>query len=123
MKTIVSAIVSALILGLTSCVVPQGGYYGRPTATQSQRGGQRYLSSVDVSKAVFEARIDSHYANRRQDVCDFAAARFEQTGRTPSDQEVSRHFGFECHVRLKGQIQTVKVRPDEVPANIRARFQ
>ena len=96
-----------------------GGYAG----SAKQKGGKRHLDSFDVDRVHFQARVDSNHADRQLEVSEYASAHFEQNnGQIITDDQLTKHFGFECHIRQVGKIQSVKIKPDAAPANIRAKF-
>lgn len=126
-----------LVLALTlstllpSCVrfVPPG----QPVAVRSIWKLDKKLESVTVTKrktGYCQARIWQGPENTPanvQMVSDYAASVYEKTGHVPSEQALTSKFGFRAQARwidtpdkVVGQIT---VRPDEVPASIRARFQ
>lgn len=144
----IQMLVIALVAALTlpSCVrfVPQGQplairpYTQNPQGfgeglRQTQQTGQRKLASVTVTKrqtGYCQARIWEGPANTPQNVkrvADYASSVYERTGQVPSEQALSSKFGFRAQARWIDTpdkvVGSVTVRPDEVPASIRARFQ
>lgn len=138
MKTI-SLFVSALVIIIitTSCVPvirygPVGGQVNN-SRPQYQNNSRRHLDSVSVNKTrtgYCEAQIiqgpDNTPANVQR-VADYASQFYMRTGRVPSESELTSRFGFKTRARWIDTpdkiVQTVQVRPDEVPANILDRFQ
>ncbi len=150
MKNIVKIVVSVLIATFaTSCVPrlvpanqpmavrPMGQQpYGMPPMGPPQPGfgggkQTRKLESVTVKKVQtghFEAQVmKSRTDADRQRVALYAASFYEKNGRGPSEAELTRHFGFPARARMIDTpdkvVGSVTVRPNEVPANIRAKFQ
>lgn len=148
-KIVVLALITTILL--PSCIrfVPQGQGGIRPMGYPQQMGyqpsqqqpgqlsqpqrGVRKLDSITVTKrqtGYCQARIWQGPANTPQNVqrvAEYASSVYERTGHIPSEQTLSSKFGFRAQARwidtpdrVVGQ---VTVRPDEVPANIRARFQ
>jgi hypothetical protein len=138
MKTIVLALIAILVF--PSCIrfVPQGQGGVRPMGQQNQafgsQGGQmgpRRLDSVDVKK-IDIGRIGIRTKNaspaQRSAVKVYVIDYYTKHRQIPTNEALSQKFGFP--VQTTGSEDTpdrvvgrVRVRPDEVPANIRARFQ
>ncbi len=141
------AVIIVVILYLSSCVrfVPVGqplairpyiqnlqGQDGLRTQ-QRQQTDQRKLSTVTVTKrktGYCQARIQKGHENTStnvQRVSDYATSVYEKTGQVPSEQALSAKFGFRAQARWIDTpdkvVGKVTVRPNEVPASIRARFQ
>ncbi len=151
MKTIIKIVVAVTILlailCLSSCVhfVPAGQplairpYIQNPQgrdvlmAQQRYQTDQRKLSTVTVTKrktGYCQARIQQGHENTPtnvQRVSDYATSVYEKTGQVPSEHTLSAKFGFRAQARWIDTpdkvVGTVTVRPNEVPASIRARFQ
>jgi hypothetical protein len=146
MKNIVK-LVAVLITVFTfpSCIrfVPQGqpiairpyvqnpqGFQEGLRQTQAQ---QRKLASVTVTKrqtGYCQARIWQGPENTPQNVqrvSNYASSVYEKTGHVPSEQTLTSKFGFRAQARWIDTpdkvVGKITVRPDEVPASIRARFQ
>lgn len=127
----------------TACVVPvyrnQGAYQTpqfREIGAQGQvrQSGtaqpQRHLSSVNTTQLYLghmESQVKGVDPSNRHRVAEYAARIYEKTGKVPSEQELTRKFGFPCRARWIDEpdkrVKTVTVRPDQVPDNIRAKFQ
>jgi hypothetical protein len=142
---IIKFVVVAIILAFfaSSCQVRYvDAQTGRPIGQQQvgyqgqggqQQGVQRRLDSVNVIKSQTghcEARIWQGSANTPanvQRVADYASSVYECTGSVPSEQQLTAKFGFRAQARWIDTpdrvVGKVTVRPDEVPASIRARFQ
>ncbi len=123
MKT-VTTLISIVICFLSSisCVYKTQGYYGQQ---------QRRLQSVTVSK-VDIGRIGVRTKNttpeQRAAVKQYVIDQYQRTDQIPSNEALSQRFGFP--IQTTGFVDTpdkvvksVTVRPDELPANIRARFE
>jgi hypothetical protein len=148
MKAIQLFIVSVIALVSSSCIVPiyrnkqseqqpyqtpQFQEIGQGSVRQSgtaQAQPQRRLSSVNVTQirtGHMEAQVKGVDLSNRDKVAKYAAGIYEKTGRTPTEAELTRKFGFPCRARWIDEpdqkVKTITVRPDQVPANIRARFQ
>jgi hypothetical protein len=66
-------------------------------------------------------------SSNQQRVAEYAARVYEKTNKVPSEDELTRHFGFQCRAKWVDEpdrrLKTIVVRPDQVPASIRAKFQ
>ena len=135
MKTIIAAAVSSLIA--TSCVptyqqqTSGRPYQQNPQAFQQGLQQQRHLDSVTVSKVdtgKIGVRTKNATPGQRAVVKQYVIAKYERTGKIDSNQALTQQFGFP--IQVTGFIDTpdrvvksVRVRPDELPANIRTKFQ
>ena len=139
MKNILFAFVSVVFaIMTTSCVVPVQrtggvGYYQQGEGGRQVVQKRRHLQSVTVTKVRTghcEARIvngpDNTLANVGL-VADYAASVHNRTGRVPSEESLTQKFGFKCQARWVDEpdrtVKSITVRPDEVPDNIRRRFE
>lgn len=142
MKAIQLFIVSVISLFSVSCVVPvyrNQQPYQTPQFREIGQGSvrqagtaepQHRLSSINVTQVRtghMEAQVKGVDLSNRDKVSQYATGIYEKTGRTPTEVELTRKFGFPCRARWIDEpdqkIQKVVVRPDEVPASIRAKFQ
>ncbi len=138
MKNLSFVVVSVFVaIFSTSCVVPVqraggAGYYQQHNG-QRQVVQKRHLKSISVNQTQTghcEARIingpDNTQANIDM-VADYAASVHNKTGRVPSEQCLSQKFGFGCQARWVDDpdkmVKSIAVHPDEVPDNIRRRFE
>jgi hypothetical protein len=147
MKTFTILLLSILLF-LPSCTVRRIGANGQilsvqhygPGAPRSavgyqqqdgqvQTGVKRKLESVDVHKSQTgrcEAWTPTPQAGRRQEIAEYASEYYMKHNKLPSESHLTQKYGFQCKARWidtpnKG-VGKVTVRPDEVPANIRAKF-
>ena len=118
-------------LGSQSAVKAGGGYPQQSYGQQQgqMRPGARKLESVDVHKnqnGHCVASVQNGHESRIQQVAEFAASYKTKNGRLPSNEAVSNHFGFKCIVKWIDTpdkvVKTVRVRPDELPPSVLARF-
>ena len=145
-KLVVIALIT--IASLPSCVrfVPQGQGGIRPMSqqqfsnspqqgygTQQGQRGARRLDSVTVTKrqtGYCQAEIwqgPENTPSNVQQVADYASQVYMKSGQVPSEQSLTSKFGFRAQARWIDTpdrvVKNITVRPDEVPASIRARFQ
>lgn len=106
----------------------QGGSMG-PGGRRLDQGGQRRLDSITVDKSQTGACIawtPNSKANRRQEIADYGSKYYAEHNRLPSEAHLTKKYGFKAMVKWVDEkdkvVGSVKVRPDEVPANIRAKF-
>ncbi len=149
MKTIKMLVVALILASFVTSCVPRfvdartgqplgrqgGGYLPQMAGGHPQGGGRvqtrvrKKLESVSVHKnqtGYCVASVQTGHENRRQEVAEFAAAYKTKNGRLPSNEAVSQHFGFRCIVKWIDTpdrvVKTVRVRPNELPPEILARF-
>ena len=139
--TIVALFVATLLL--PSCVrfryvdaqtgqpIGQQGFGQQPSYGQQggQMRGTRRLDSVTVTKnqtGYCEAWTPNSKSGRRQEIANYASAHYMRTGNVPSETDLTQKYGFQCKARWVDTpdrvVGRVIVRPDEVPASIRAKF-
>ena len=136
-------IVSVITLVSTSCLMPvyrgqqpyqtpQFREIGQGSVRQSGTAEpQRQLSSINTTQVrsghIIADVASNHTVSDRDQVARHATQVYESTGRVPSEQELTRKFGFLCRAKWIDEpdrkVKTVVVRPDEVPASVRAKFQ
>ncbi len=141
MKTLVIFILSILVF-LPSCTIRRIGPDGQVRSVQhfgpgalygggqgQQYGGQRKLESVDVNKSETgrcEAWTPTPQAGRRQEIAEYASEYYMKHNKLPSELHLTQKYGFQCKARWvdipNKAVDKVTVRPDEVPADIRAKF-
>lgn len=132
MKIIIASLISVLLT--VSCVpmYQHRTYQQNPRAFQQGLQQQRrHLDSVTVSKVdtgKIGVRTKNATPGQRAVVKQYVISEYQRTGRIPSNEFLSRKYGFP--VQTTGFIDTpdrvvksIRVSPNELPPNIRARFQ